>query len=171
MLLTLLMTNRVLEIGFSGTYRIYVTFNNGLNLWLNELHQVENKANASNLLHNLWHYLFDDFSKFHCMLFHFIRMHCIFDQLYIFNNWQKMEKNLVIQPISTMTSKRKSPGFSNRTPHYLLHSSLPSGKWWWCFENKDSQQTGHQMVYTASTIYYILTNGLSIILCWFILSS
>ena len=79
---------------------------------------------------------------------------CIFDQLYIFNNWQKMEKNLVIQPISTMTSKRKSPGFSNRTPHYLLHSSLPSGKWWWCFENKDSQQTGHQMVYTASYILY-----------------
>ena len=164
MLLTLLMTNRVLEIGFSGTYRIYVTFNNGLNLWLNELHQVENKANASNLLHNLCHTYLMTFQSFIACCS--TSSECIFDQLYIFNNWQKMEKNLVIQPISTMTSKRKSPGFSNRTPHYLLHSSLPSGKWWWCFE-KDSQQTGHQMV--LSKLYYIVpTNGLSIILCWFI---
>ena len=114
MLLTLLMTNRVLEIGFSGTYRIYVTFNNGLNLWLNELHQVENKANASNLLHNLWHYLFDDFSKFHCMLFHFIRMH-IWSIIHI----QQLAKNGEKPCYSTHfynDFQKKKPGFFQSYP-------------------------------------------------------
>ena len=68
-----------------------------------------------------------------------------------------MKKNLDIQltskPISTIPFKRKPLGFSNRTHHYLLHSSLPSGKWWWCFENKETRNKQDTRWYTQQVLY------------------